>query len=93
LPGSPFFQHVLAALPESIRLHRAERTIHHAEYIPRATGPAFLTRCAVALPSITIFPQPILYPHPRETTSAYARHHFWGSWRREDERQTAGEIL
>ena len=89
LPGAPFLRHAVEALPESVRLHQAERHIHRHETISRATGPAFLTRLAVEFPAITIFPQPVLYPRSGESLAAYARHHFWGSWRRQDEKQAA----
>ena len=89
LPGAAFLGHVLAALPASLRLHRAERALHGVESIPRASGPAFLTRCAVACPRRTIFPQPVLYPRPGESLHAHARHHFWGTWREAGEVQGA----
>ena len=92
LPGASFLRHAIEALRESARLHQAERHIHRHETIARATGPAFLTRLAAECLAITLFPQPILYPRPGETAAAYARHHFWGSWRAKRERQTAGEI-
>ncbi len=81
LPGAPFLTHVLAQLAENVRLHTADAAWHGEETIPRATGPAFLTRCAGECGEITLFPQPVLYPHPAEVGSAYARHHFKGSWR------------
>ena len=82
LPGSPFFRHLVAALPENLRQHVAEREVHGVEYISRATGPAFLTRVAVAFPRITIFPQHVLYPRASQRHSAHAAHHFAGSWRK-----------
>ena len=89
LPGSAFLRQVVAALPESIRLHATEREVHGVEYISRATGPAFLTRMAVAFPRITVFAQPVLYPGPRQRHVAYARHHLWGSWREASGREPA----
>jgi mannosyltransferase OCH1-like enzyme len=89
LPGSPFFRHVVAALPENIRLHAAEREVHGVEFISRATGPAFLTRMAAAFPRITAFPQPVPYPRASQKPAAYAQHHFAGSWRGEWDRQSA----
>ena len=74
-------------------LHQAERHVRRHETIARATGPAFLTRLAAECPAVTIFPQPVLYPRPGETAAAYARHHFWGSWRGKGERQITGETI
>ena len=93
LPGAALLRRAVEALPESARLHLAERHIHRAETIARATGPAFLTRCAIECPAITIFPQPVFYPRSSENAVAYARHHFWGSWRQKGERQMAGETI
>ena len=93
LPGASFLRRAVETLPESVRLHQAERHIHRHETIARATGPAFLTRLAAECPAVTIFPQPVLYPRPGESVAAYARHHFWGSWRRQDEKQAAAGTI
>ena len=89
LPGAALLRRAVEALSESARFHLAERHIHRAETIARATGPAFLTRCAIECPAITIFPQPVLYPRSGEAAAAFARHHFWGSWRATGEQQLA----
>ena len=63
------------------------------ETIARASGPAFLTRCAAECPEITAFPQPVFYPRPGQEAAAYARHHYHGSWRAPGEQQTARDSL
>ncbi len=89
LPQSTFLSHLLKKLPESIEIHMGAKATHGAETIPRATGPAFFTRCASECLEVTVFPQPILYPRPHELTGAYARHHFHGSWRGVGDQQCA----
>ena len=86
LPGSAFLQRVAAELPGNLRAFAAECGTHGEEFISRATGPAFLTWVAATLPRITIFPQPVLYPRPHQRNTAYARHHFAGSWRETNKR-------
>jgi hypothetical protein len=82
LPGSAFFARVLEQLPENMASHADEKEVHGVEWITRSTGPGFLTQIAAEFPEVTIFPQPVFYPHPHRQAGAYARHHFLGSWRR-----------
>lgn len=81
VPSSPFFTYVLNALNESITKRAPESEWHGSEFIPRSTGPAFLTRCASECGEITVFPQKTFYPRAGEVKHAFARHHFSGSWR------------